>query len=288
MLPADVSVVIQGSAGLQAQVPVADLVAALRAAQLLVDNPAGGLDVGPPVWVEESARLAGLVDESTFTAVEHALAQWGKLGQTTPERTHALRLGISAVEVLVRGGVTDPDVLAAAAAFRAVEPLHGGNRDSLNDAAEAGMRVAMLLRSATSPQLPPDLPPGGDQLVYWVYLQHLRAMPWQPRAIAIANRLAEVITPWVPNELRENRRQDLAGPLLSCASDLPQGLRAQVAEHTGVNPEGAKPLMLTPLPQEVITSPADAVDRVRAAFGIPAGPAYAHDIGPAYRVQSNT
>lgn len=68
--------------------------------------------------------MAGLVGEVVFTAVEQALVRWGKLGQTTPERAQALRLGITAVELLVRGGITDPDVLAAAAAFRAVEPLH--------------------------------------------------------------------------------------------------------------------------------------------------------------------
>lgn len=285
-LPADASVVVQGSANLRAQVPVTELVTALREAQLLVDDSAGGLYVGPPVWGEESARLAGLVDQATFTAVEQALVRWGKLGQTTPERDQALRLGITAVELLVHGGVSDRDVLAAAAAFRGVEPLHGGERDSVSEAAEAGVRAALLLRSATSPQLPPDMEAGGEMLVYWVYLQHLRTMPWRQRAIVIANRLADVITSWVPAGRRENRRYDLAGPLLSCADDLPQGLLAKVAEHTGANPVGAKPFMLTPQPAELITSDAQAVERIRSVFGTLADPVHVHDIGPAYRVQS--
>lgn len=122
--------------------------------------------------------------------------------------------------------------------------------------------------------------------MYQVNLQHLRTMPWQPRAVVIANRLAEVVTPWVADERRENQRQDLAGPLLSCADDLPEGLRAQVAEHTGANPVGAKPLMLKPLPQELITSTIQAIERARAVAGSLADPVRIEDIGPAYRVES--
>ncbi|TVT61605.1 type VII secretion system-associated protein [Amycolatopsis rhizosphaerae] len=287
LLPPEVSLLVNGTAGLQARVPVTDLLAALRTAHLLIDNPDGGFDVGPRVWVEQGARLAGLVDEETFTAIEQALAQWGRLSQTEPERSAAIRLGITAVEVLVRGGVRDTEVLAAAAVFRAVEPLHGGERDTLREAADGGARVPMLLRSATSPHLPNALELGREKLVYRVYVEHLRKMPWVVRAIVLANRIADIATPEVPATRRENRRYDLAGPLLSCARDFPERLRAQVAEYAGADPAGATPLPLGSQPPEVIISAAKAVDRVRATTGKLLEPVRVDDIGMAYRVRSD-
>ncbi|WP_246868892.1 ADP-ribosylglycohydrolase family protein [Saccharopolyspora sp. ASAGF58] len=293
-LPADAILAVNGSAELQAQFPVADLVAALRDNGLLVDNSTGGLDVGPAFWVQQSARLAELVDEPTFTAIEQVVAQWGKLSETTPERGRAIELGITAVEVLVKGGITDPDVLAAAAVFNAADPLYNGSdRISMIIAAEAeGTRVLALVRSALSPQVPSDADPDRAELVnglvYHLYVEHLRAMPLQTRAIVLANRIAEAITPWVMADLREHRQYDLRRPLRSCARDFPDALRAQVAEQIGIDPRKPSPWKLDPEPRASITSPAQAIECARTAIGELADPVHAEDIGLAYLVRSET
>ncbi|WP_229679924.1 ADP-ribosylglycohydrolase family protein [Saccharopolyspora thermophila] len=287
VLPPEVVLVVNGSAELQVQYPVADLVAALRNDGLLLANPSGGLDVGPSHWVQHSARLAELVDMPTFTAIEQALARWGKLAEVKTDRSRAVEVAITAVEVLVKGGVTDPDVLAATAVFNAIDPLYGGDRLRVTNADEEQTRVLALLRSAVSPQDPSeeDGVEVADGLVYHLYAEHLSTMPWQVRAIVLANRIADAVTPWVPADIRDHRQYELFKPLRACSVDFPAALRVQVAEHVGTDPRRMRPWKLDPEPRVSITSPAQAIERARAATGEPADPAHTEDIGLAYLVR---
>ncbi|MER5391306.1 type VII secretion system-associated protein, partial [Saccharopolyspora sp. NPDC002686] len=290
-LPPDAFLVVNGVAELQAKFLVADLVAALRDIGLLVDNPSGGLDVGPAIWVEQSARLTELVDEPTFDAIEQALARWGKLSETTVPRARQIELGINAVEVLVQGGIADPDVLAATAAFRGVEILYGGSRTIVISGDEE-TRARAILRSATSPREPSsDVNPARAEvvadLVYHFYVEHLRAMPWQTRAVVLANRFADAITPWVQADVREHRKSELSIELLTCAKDFPEELRALFAERvTGLDPARPAPYKLRPEPRLSITSPDQAIDCAREDLGVLVDPVHVEDIGPAYLVRS--
>ncbi|WP_433870306.1 ADP-ribosylglycohydrolase family protein [Saccharopolyspora sp. CA-218241] len=293
MLPPEASLVVNGSAGLQAQFPVSDLVAALREMNLLVDSPSGGLDVGPTFWVQHSARLAEFVDEPTFSVIEQALAQWGYLSEATPKRGRQVEIGITAVGVLVEGGITDPDVLAAAAVFNAVDPVSsGGGRTRVIHPDEEDTRVLAILRSATSPLNPsekePDCPEFDGDLLYHVYVEHLRTLPWQPRAVVLANRIADMVTPWTNAEVRDSREGDLAQPLRSCARDLPKAFRMRILESWGVDPLHLAPWKLDPEPRVVITSPAQAIDRARAVVGELADPVHVEDIGRTYLVRSES
>ncbi|MER7014921.1 type VII secretion system-associated protein [Saccharopolyspora sp. NPDC000359] len=283
-LPPDVSVVLNGSAGLQARFPVGELVTALRGRQLLVENSDGGLEVGPPAWRRQSARLAQLVDETTFAAVEQALAEWGGLStDVSPRQAVVTDLSITAVEVLLRGGIADPDVLAAAAAFHGVDPMFAAMRTKVTTFPDDGAVVAKLLRSATSPE-----PPEGARkaLVFSVYLEHLRAMPWQVRAIVLANRIAEITSPDIPEKRRENKKYELATSLLSCASDMPEAFKAQVAEVAGVDPTALDQAHPKSELRSAVVSREQAVDRVRAAVGELGSPLNVDDIGLAYVVHT--
>ncbi|WP_246330397.1 ADP-ribosylglycohydrolase family protein [Saccharopolyspora hordei] len=290
-LPQDAVVVVNGSAELQAQFLVADLVAELRDMGLLVAGPSGELEVGPSFWVEQGARLARLIDQPTFAAVERALAQWGKLSEVTPARGRAIECGITAVETLVRGGVTDPDVLAATAAFNASEPLYGGNRTHVIGTDEEETRALELLRSAVSPHRPSDVDPESEprvrQLVYHLYVEHLRASPWQVRAVVLANRFADYITPWVPGNVRDARQAELCVELLSCASDFPEPLRRLFDEEVVyADPSVPPQYELQPPAVPYITSAEQAVERARAVVDGLGDPVEVEDVGPVYLVRS--
>ncbi|MCA1278620.1 type VII secretion system-associated protein [Saccharopolyspora sp. 7B] len=283
-LPTEASVVLTGTAGVQARYPVPDLVAAMRAAQMLLDDPEGGTRVGPPIWVEYGPRLVEAVGEETFAAAERALARWGTLGSAlNREGARSAVLGIVAVEVLVASGVTDPDVLAAAAAFRGVEPRYAGLRERVTKVPDEGLPVAMLLRAAVSPEVPGDVNP---ELVFQDYSGHLNELPWQVRAIVLAHRVADLTSPFLPPERREVSRADLAGPLLSCAQDLPEALRNQVAELAGADPSDLISFRAAPRPVPAVASDDHAIERVRAATGL-TGPADVADVGPAYVVRES-
>ena len=285
VLPSEASVVLNGSAGLQARYPVADLVATMRGKQLLVDLPEGGFDVGPQIWVEQRTRLTDILDEPAFLEVERALARWSTLDRPTQEGARTVILGIEAVEVLVQCGVTNRDVLAAAAAFHGVDPRYGRPRELVTKRPDEGLVPAMLLKAATSPAVPDGVEPGRERIALQQYVAHLHAMPWQVRAIVLANRVADVTSRYLHPDLREDRRRDLAGPLLTCVRGVPEGLRRRAADLVGANPAAPELSEVPQPPAPVITSEAQALDRVRREIG-PAEPLESADLGPAYAVRS--
>ncbi|WP_067068595.1 type VII secretion system-associated protein [Carbonactinospora thermoautotrophica] len=237
-----------------------------------------------PAWREERGSLEGLLPRQVLAELDVYAGTYF----VTPERfaeqaSLNVRLGTAAVRILAQCGITDADVLCAALFFRMVEPMYGGNRVWISGKQMLEDWFEALLRSATGPELHPGVHPN---VVYETYLRHLRTTPWEVRAIVVANRIADVTTPWNSEQVRQNRFVELQSPLLSCAADFPEGLRSEMARVTGLDPMAAPPVTVVPNLTTVVTSADHALYVARQATGRPGEPAQVREFDVGYLVYS--